>query len=255
MTKTRITPILYGVSAGPGDPELLTRKAQRVLISCAVIAAPVAPGGNTLALDIVKAAVDLEGKEILRLPFHMKADESLLAETYRAHAGAIIAQLEAGRDVAMVSLGDVSVYSTFAPIGELVRTAGYRVEMIPGVTSFCASACALGIGLTAMREPLHVFPASFSNMENALACEGTKVFMKSAGAFAGVRRAAMASGQAACAAVDCGLQTQALYGDLNDMPDNPGYFTTVIVKDHGNTHESRLDGTQYISAGGESFTG
>ena len=138
----------YGVSVGPGDPELLTLKAVRVLAQCPILAVPETKSGGTLALDIAAAAVDLSGKTILKLPFPMTRKEAETRANHEVQARRIVEQLQAGKDVAMVNLGDVSVFSTFSYLMELVKAAGCPVEMIPGVTSFCAVASRLQTSLT-----------------------------------------------------------------------------------------------------------
>mgnify|MGYP000949113342 FL=1 len=106
----------YGVSVGPGDPELLTLKAKKILEKCSIIAAPVTGSGNMLALTIVEGAVDLSQKSIILLNFLMTADEAKLAASHQKEAKKVMDQLEKGMDVAMLNLGDVSIYSTFAYI-------------------------------------------------------------------------------------------------------------------------------------------
>ena len=163
--------VFYAVSVGPGDPELLTRQACRVLEVCDVIAAPRTKAGRMLALDIAGGAVDMRGKTILPLDFTMAHDAAVREESYRTAAGAIEAALAAGRDVAMVNLGDVSVYATAYYILERVRSDGFEVVMCPGVTSFCAVAARLGRSLTRMEEPLHILPGS-AELDSALALPG-----------------------------------------------------------------------------------
>lgn len=222
---------LYCVSVGPGDPELLTLKAQRILRHCPVIAAPVTGGNKTMALDIVKQVADLSGKEILLLAFPMVSDKGMLENSHIAHANQLAEKLEQGLDVAVISIGDVSVYSTLPYVSDILTKQGYDVTMIPGVTSFCACACALGQSLTTMQKPLHLFPGSFTDMDTALSSEGTKIFMKSGRLGASVQDQILASGQAAFAVSDCGLESEAVYPTLSDMPENTGYFTTFIVKE------------------------
>ncbi len=142
--------VFYAVSVGPGDPELMTRQACRVLEACGVIAAPRMKSGRMLALDIAGGAVDMRGKTILPLDFTMERSEAVREKSYRTAAGAIEAELAAGRDVAMVNLGDVSVYATAYYILERVRSDGFETVMCPGVTSFCAVAARLGRSLTRM---------------------------------------------------------------------------------------------------------
>jgi precorrin-2/cobalt-factor-2 C20-methyltransferase len=170
--------ILYGVSVGPGDPELMTVKAVRILERCPVVAAPRTAGEKTLALDIASGAADLTGKTILNLEFAMTRDPAELAASHRAAADTLENELREGRDVAMLNLGDVSVYSTFAYMMELLRADGFESVMIPGVPSFCAVAAALGTGLTEMNEPLHILPAGGMAVDEALRLPGTKVLMK-----------------------------------------------------------------------------
>ena len=78
--------ILYGVGVGPGDPELLTLKAVRVLKACPVVAAPRTREGRTLALDIARGAMDLTGKVLLFLDFAMSRSEHTLADTHQLAA-------------------------------------------------------------------------------------------------------------------------------------------------------------------------
>ena len=134
---------LYGVGVGPGDPELLTVKAVRLLQRCPVIAAPQTRSGETLALDIVRQALPLAGKTILPLYFSMERDRALIRAAHERAADAIQAHLDGGEDVAMLNLGDVSIYATWGYVMELVRGRGYETAMVPGIPSFCAAASRL----------------------------------------------------------------------------------------------------------------
>ena len=111
----------YGVSVGPGDPELMTLQAVRCLENCPVIAAPQTPKGGMLALDIAKAAVDLSGKTILSLRFAMSLDPAVQKAAHIEAARAVKEYLDAGQDVAMLNLGDVSVYATFGYLQEILE--------------------------------------------------------------------------------------------------------------------------------------
>ena len=222
--------VFYAVSVGPGDPELLTRQACRVLEVCDVIAAPRTKAGRMLALDIAGGAVDMRGKTILPLDFTMAHDAAVREESYRTAAGAIEAALAAGRDVAMVNLGDVSVYATAYYILERVRSDGFEVVMCPGVTSFCAVAARLGRSLTRMDEPLHILSGS-TDLNNALALPGTKVVMKSGKAIHETAEALKRHGLLANAGMvaDCGLETEQVYTDLRQLPEEISYFATIVA--------------------------
>ena len=183
--------IFYGVGVGPGDPELLTVKALRTLERCPVIAAPQTKSGEMLALDIVRRAAALEGKTILPLFFTMARDKSQQRAAHEAAADAIAAHLTAGRDVAMLNLGDVSIYATFGYIMDILRERGYEAVMIPGVPSFCAAAARLGLSLVSGETPLHIVPAGDPA---SLELPGTKVLMKAGKRLPQVREALTARG-------------------------------------------------------------
>ena len=222
--------IFYGVGVGPGDPELLTVKALRTLERCPVIAAPQTKSGEMLALDIVRRAAALEGKTILPLFFTMARDKSQQRAAHEAAADAIAAHLTAGRDVAMLNLGDVSIYATFGYIMDILRERGYEAVMIPGVPSFCAAAARLGLSLVSGETPLHIVPAGDPA---SLELPGTKVLMKAGKRLPQVREALTARGLLEQAAMveDCGLPTEKLYSSMGDVPEAAGYFATVIVKE------------------------
>lgn len=220
--------ILYGVSVGPGDPELITVKALKILKECAVIAAPRTHGAKTVALDIARQAADLSGKEILYLEHRMVTGEETLRDQYRENGAAVASFLGQGKDVAMLNLGDVSVYSTYSYIAREVQALGYQCRMIPGVTSFCACAALLGRSLTDVREPLSIFPGGYDDLYGALDTPGGKVLMKSNRALPALREAIREKGLEEKTAVvsDCGLPTQAVH-TIND--DISSYFTTVLI--------------------------
>lgn len=228
--------ICYGVGVGPGDPELMTLKAVRVLEACDVVAAPQTRQGSTLALDIARGAADLAGKEVLPLPFAMSRDAQAREAGHAQAVEAVAARLAQGKDVACVTLGDVGVFSTFAYLADGLRARGFEVRVVPGVTSFSAVAARLGEGLTEMDEPLHVIPAAAcaDELDALLDLPGTKVFMKSCGSLPQLVQALERRGELGRAALvaNCGLPDELVRRDLADFDPqkNPGYFTTVVVR-------------------------
>ena len=225
--------IFYTVGVGPGDPELLTRKAVRILSECPVIAAPRTRSGGTLALDIVRQVVPLEGKQLLTLQFSMERKPDQWPEAHRRAADEIQAQLEAGRSVAMPNLGDVSLYATGSYLTDLLRERGCQTVMVPGVPSFCAVAACLGDSLTRGDVPLHVIPAGEVALEGALDLPGTKVLMKAGSRMDQVFQALERRGLLERSALvqDCGLPTQRVFPDLSRPPEDTGYFSTIVVKE------------------------
>lgn len=227
-----MTGTLYGVSVGPGDPELLTLKAVRTICACDVIATPQTGGDKTLALDIAKGAVDLEGKTVVELPLPMTRDPRELEKSHEREAAIVATYLDDGHDVALLNLGDVSVYSTFSYLAEKLG-ARYEVVMVPGVTSFCATAAVLGMSLTDMNRPLHIIPASGMSLDDALDLEGSKVLMKSGAQLSDVIGTLVARGLADKTGLvqNCGLPTQNVVVDIEHDKIDKSYFTTIIVKE------------------------
>lgn len=226
----------YGVGVGPGDPELLTLKAVRVIGACQVVAAPQTRGGATLALDIAAQAVDLEGKEIVHLPFAMSRDAGE-RQSMRGESVELIAeQLAQGKDVAVLTLGDPGVFSSFFYLADGLRERGFAIEVIPGVTSFSAVAARLGQGLTEMDEPLHVIPsaACADRIDEVLDLPGTKVLMKPCGKLPELVEVLGRRGELSRASLvtDCGLPSEHVCRDLAsfDPAEHPSYFTTLVVK-------------------------
>lgn len=222
----------YGVGVGPGDPELLTLKAVRVIGACPVIAAPRTKNGEMLALEIARQAVDLAGKTILPLDFTMVRDKARQHAAHEAAADLVEPYLRAGQDVAMLNLGDVSIYATYCYLMEILRARGYGAVMVPGVPSFCAVAARLGQSLTGMDTPLHIVPAAGGPLEETLALPGTKVLMKSGRSIPQVVETLRRTGLLEQAAMvqNCGLPGETVTTDLAAAPEAPGYFATILVK-------------------------
>ena len=219
--------MFYAVGVGPGDPMWMTREACAVLEACPVIAAPQTASGEMLALSIAQGAAALGGKTVLPLSFAIRA------AGYAHAADAIAPELDAGRNVAMVNLGDVSIYATAYYVLDELRRRGYDTRMVPGVASFSAVAAALGRSLTEMELPLHIYPAGASDLDAALAQPGTKVLMKSGKAIGETAAALSRHGLAEDSAMvaDCGLPTQQVFETMTGLPEKISYFATVIVPD------------------------
>lgn len=224
--------ILYGVSTGPGDPELMTVKAIKTIERCEVIAAPRTKGKNCMALDIVKGIMNVDDKEILYLDFAMKKDADVLLSTHRQQADAVEEYLEKGKNVAMLNIGDASLFGTYCYVRELVEADCYETKTVAGVTSFCAAAAELGRSLTEMDKPLTIIPGSFEYVEAGLDAPGTKVIMKSAGALSEVKRLLAKKGMIDGAAMiaNCGLPNQVIVNELNELKGDMGYFVTILVQ-------------------------
>ena len=222
--------ILNGVGVGPGDPELVTRKAERILREADVIAVPDKGAGEKTALRIVE---DLAaGKELLSCPTPMIRDRERLDRCYEEIAGRICALLEAGQIVAFITLGDPTVYSTYIYVHKKVLARGYDAQIIPGVPSFCAAAARLGVSLCEGAERLLIVPASHQ-AAGCLDVKANKVFMKAGRAIGELRDLLAERGllDRASLVANCGMEGEAVYPRFADVEDGTGYFSVVLVKE------------------------
>lgn len=148
---------LYGLGVGPGDPELITLKALRLLRAAPVVAYPAPDVGDSFARSIVAPYLSGGQAEIaIRVP--MRVDPGPAQVVYDAAAVEIGAHLEAGRDVAVLCEGDPFFYGSFMYLfGRLAQR--HRVEVVPGISSLTACAAAIGLPLAARNDVLTVLPA------------------------------------------------------------------------------------------------
>lgn len=224
--------ILYGVGVGPGDPELLTLKAQRIISQADVIAVPDKGAGERTALKIVSHLT--RGKPLLPCDAPMVRDQEQLGAAYARNAERIIQQLEQGKDVAFLTLGDPSIYSTYLYTHRRVLARGYAAQIIPGVPSFCAVAAALGDGLCEGSGRLLIVPASHRDIADCLSVDANLVFMK-AGKETGKLRETLAEHgllDRAALVENCGMETERVFPRFAEAEET-GYFSIVVVKKDG----------------------
>lgn len=220
---------LFGVGVGPGDPMLMTLKAVQTAKHCPVIAIPHKEREKCTALKIALGAVpELAEKELLAVDMPMTKDIQKLEAAYAAGAAAIASVLAQGKSVCFLTLGDPTVYSTYLYLHQRVAALGYETRIIPGITSFCAAAAELGISLCENKEQLHVIPGTYTPSE-ALGLPGTKVMMKND--LPKTLEALKAAGAQAAMVENCGMENQHIYPTLEEIPEDAGYFSLLIVKD------------------------
>lgn len=159
------TGVFYGVGVGPGDPELLTLKAQRVLQSVTTVYYPAcAPGAKSYASKIIQRYVRPD-QSFTGLLFPMEKDMERLRPIWEESVATMAKDLLAGRDVAFITEGDPFFYSTFVYMDCIIRQQYPQVtiEVIPAVASPMAAAARTGVPLAMADERLAVLPATYDD--------------------------------------------------------------------------------------------
>ena len=231
---------LYAVGIGPGDPELLTLKAVRLIKDNDLILVPKGKeDGESLALNIVRQSVELDGKELREIHFPMtKGGKGSQRDLLLPEARKLLSDMDAGRDAVFITLGDPMLYSTFFHLLDAVTSLDkhVRVLLVPGVTSVMAACAATGQALALSSDKVAIIPAIYKEgkegLRHALLEFDTVVLMKTHRVMDDVK------GQLR----DMGLMESAWYVARAGQPeevvkplsevsdDDLDYFSIVIVK-------------------------
>ncbi|MGB5968691.1 MAG: precorrin-2 C(20)-methyltransferase [Spirulinaceae cyanobacterium] len=157
------SPLLYGISVGTGDPELITLKALRLLKQVSVVAFPAGLHGKPGIAEQIIAPWLSPSQQKLPLVFPYTQEEDILTKAWQTAAQKVWHYLNLGQDVAFACEGDVSFYSTFTYLAQTLQQIAPQVaiETVPGVCSPLAAAHALGIPLTVRSQRLAVLPALY----------------------------------------------------------------------------------------------
>ena len=135
---------LYGIGVGPGDSELMTVKAARIVGEADIIITPkTEKKDGSVALDIASPYIQ-EHTEIVPVVFPMVLDDSTQEEGWQEAKRVILSYLDEGKSVVFLTLGDPMFYSTYMYVYRLIENTGHEIETIPGVTAFCAIGSHLG---------------------------------------------------------------------------------------------------------------
>jgi precorrin-2/cobalt-factor-2 C20-methyltransferase len=181
------TGTLFGLGLGPGDPELITLKALRLLRAAPVVAYPAPTGGASFARSIVAEFLRPDQVE-LRVDVPMNPDPQYALAAYEIGAGAIAEHLATGRDVALLCQGDPFFYGSFMYLFGLLAKR-FPVEVVPGVSSMMAAAAATGVPLVCRDDVMMVVPATLpaEELEKRLMASSGVAILKLGRHFAKVR--------------------------------------------------------------------
>ena len=229
---------LYAVGVGPGDPELLTRKAERVLRQADVVLAPASnPGEASVALDTIREFLDEGRQEIIIHQFPMTSDRSRLLPAWQEAAALIAEKVLAGRDVAFVTIGDPLLYSTFIYLLRIFRESypQMAVEIIPGISSINTAAAVACVPLAEADERIAIIPATagLEKVIEALASYDTVVLLKVKPLFGEILEVLRQMGrQGSTVFVErVGSSRQKVLTGLAEMAaHSPDYLSLMIIK-------------------------
>lgn len=154
------SPRLWGIGTGPGEPELLTLKAHRLISEADIVFAPKARiKGNSLAMDIVKKA-GLKDIPCLKIEFPMITDKKELKRKWDYAAQCVIDTLGKNKKGVFITLGDPGIYSTWTYLQQALgrKAPDLKTGTVPGIATMNAAAAALAQPLVTGREKLALIP-------------------------------------------------------------------------------------------------
>ncbi len=238
---------LFVIGVGPGDPELMTLKAVRVLSQVPCIFVPKGrEEGTSLALSIMQKALSLEGKEIVEAYFPMlktrgqgmelSASENELDTKWNEIVGIVLKRLDRGVDAAFITIGDPGIYSTFFYLYErlLEQRPSLIIEIIPGISSINAAAARAGISLGLGNDRIAILPANYlDSLEETLREYDTVVLMKVNKVFDVVRDVLIRTNRAmdAVYVARAGMDDERIVKNITQVQsEDMNYFSLVIVR-------------------------
>lgn len=224
----------YGIGVGVGDPENITVKATKKLHEVDVIVLPEAKSGEgSTAFNIVKEYVKA-GVEQMFLEFPMIKDVEARKVFRKNNADKVSAELEKGKNVAFLTIGDPMTYSTYTYVLEHIAD-DVEVETVAGITSFNSIAARLNVPLMIGDEDLKVVSVNrktdiYKEIEN----NDNLVLMKISRNFEKIKKAIIETGNKENAVIvsDCGKDNEVIYWDIESVEEVP-YFSTMILKKKG----------------------
>ncbi len=228
---------LYGIGVGPGDPDLLTLKAVKILKTVDVVfTAASTKNDYSLAVNIARDHIPAR-TEVRALAFPMTKDRTETRRAWEANARTIAAITAAGRPAAFLTMGDPLTFSTFGYILRYMRRLfpDHPVVTVPGITSYQASAAALNMPLVEGEQSLLVLSGADggSRLDRQINPPDTVVFMKAYRNVPGICTALENTDMLAhsTGVVRCSQPEQEIVDDVKALASrSPNYWTLIIAR-------------------------
>lgn len=221
---------LYGVGLGPGDPELMTLRAHRLIAGASVVAYPALAGAASFARAIAADVIPSDAQEIV-MDVPMSVERAPAQAAYDKGAAEIALALDAGKDVICLCEGDPFFYGSFMYLFARL-SADYEVEVVPGVTSITTCAARAGMPLAARNERLTILPGPLPEAELRARIEGAEsvAIMKVGRHLAKIRGVIDALGLTERAVyVERASLPEEVVLPLADAPEKAPYFSMILL--------------------------
>lgn len=229
MIKKTVPGKLYGIGIGPGDPDLLTIKAVKAIEKADIIYVPKSKEQASTALHIVEKYLP-ENVVIEHLEFPMAPGLQTRIDSRKRNADIIASELDKGKILVFLTLGDPMLYSTFTYVLEHLDP-GYNIETIPGIYSFSAVSSLLSLPLCKGDEKLTVISCFDEATPNLIRSSDTIVFMKVSAYYKKLFDfLAENPGYHFVMITDAGKKEQKIYNSIQILRDKVPYFSTAIVQ-------------------------
>lgn len=227
--------VCFGVSVGPGDPELITKKAYDLINKADIIFLPSSPKEECRVYQIIKAAMpDINEDRFICIDTAKMADPKIQGERYDILANEVIRHLENNKMVAFPALGEVCLYSTYMYVHNRLMMKGYETRLISGISSIQEIADRLGIPLAIGDEQVTIYPDT-NDINEKLSVKGTKIFMKPKGDLKlivnSIEKYVKDHPQSMAMGIsNCGTVKEIIAKNISELPNLRGYMTVLIVR-------------------------
>ncbi len=234
---------LYGIGVGPGDPDLVTLKAVKILAEVDVIyTASSTKNSHSLAVSVAEPHIP-ENAEIRYLGFPMSKDKKVLEEAWDKNASEVAETLASGKNAAFLTLGDCLTYSTYSYLARSLRRIAPRAKTVavPGITSYHAAAARIQRPLAEGEDSLLIVSGcrGGGKLRQMGEYADSVVFLKAYKNTTDITRAIEERGwrENSAGVISCGLPGEKVVYDIGEFETAPPDYWTLIFSGKKNGHE------------------